>query len=149
MSILLQTKYIYTIQRQKEKLKDVKGCATFLNHIISTNNLLSGIIKEDVDVLYNNVSNCDIISLYKEALDFFDCKSITFTTIEDIISELKNNTKIVYYDGETYTSFSLKKKGNNIDEFPSDSILVGRDSEGKHYSRKDIVWELYKSRFTK
>lgn len=156
--------FIYSLNKKKEiveevdtstffrssNIKDVKECSRCLQKIVKKYNLINGIIKADINILYNNITMCDIKELYRLALEPLDFNKITYTPIEELLNTLSEPEKIIYYDGEVYTSFYKKKKSSDIKDFSNDIVVVGNiDSEYMHYSSRDLIWEMYKRSFTK
>ena len=156
--------YIYSLKKKKEiikevdtslffengEIKEVKEFLRIIKTILSSQGLISSIVKADIDVLYNNVTSCDLKALYKLALSQLEFNNISFTTIESIINTLSEPTKIIYYDGLVYTSFSENKKSKNLDIYSKDTVIVGNtNNKYIYYSKKDLIWEIYKRSFTK
>ena len=87
--------YIYSLKKKKEiikevdtslffengEIKDVKEFLRIIKTILFSQGLISSIVKADIDVLYNNVTSCDLKALYKLALSQLECNNISFTTI--------------------------------------------------------------------
>lgn len=156
--------YLYLVKKKKEiieevdtslffengDIRSVKECIEILKSIFQKNKIVGGLLKLDVDILYNNITTCDIMALYKMVIKPFDCGEITFTTIESLLKNIKDYSKLIYYDGETFTSFYSKKKSKDIKTFSKDSIIIGTDYiDYIHYAEKNILWKKYKSKFTK
>ena len=156
--------FLYLINKKKEvieevdtslffkcgEIKNVKELEKTLRYIFNKNKILGSIIKSNIVVLYNNITNSDITELYKSSLECFDFNRINFINIESLLIKLNNYPKIIYYDGETYTSFHLKEKETSINCFASDSVFIGdTKTVNTHYSKKELIWEMFKSDFTK
>lgn len=132
------------------EISDVEKCSDIINDIINKRKILNGILKPKVLVLYNDIANCDLKYLYKGALSPLNFSEIKFMAITDIIKRFKNYKKIILFDKDYYTFFYNRIKTFEIDDIETDYIFVGNGKENeKHFSDNDLIWNTFKSDFTK
>lgn len=131
------------------EISDVETCREVISDFVTRNNILKGILKPDVYVLYNDVCNCDLEYLFKSVLVYLNYNELKFLGLTTLIKIFKNYENIVIYDKDYYTIFATKEKVsilNNIDFIP---ILIGdTDTSNLHFSDKNIIWNSFKSHFT-
>lgn len=132
-----------------EEIRSVEKFSEFVSKFIVKNNI-TNLIKPKLFVLYNEISHSDIVYLYKMALEEFNYSEIEFIKIGFLISKIEDSDRIVFNDSGCFTSFKFKKKSDNITAFSHDSIIVGDKLEQYiHYSDENLIWNSFKSHFTK
>ncbi len=131
------------------EIKNVKECAQVLRQLFQRIKILGNIIKFDIDVLYNDVTSCDLQELYNLVLSQFEPSNVSFTPISSQLTNKNEYKRIIYYDGSTYTSFYNKRKSIFEEELDYNAIIVGKcDSKYIHYTDEDMIWNEYKRDFT-
>lgn len=132
------------------EISDVDTGIEILEREISKNNIVSDILKPTLHVLYNDITNCDIKYLYRALLSVFNYNTINFYALSDLVKEIKFGKDAVLYDGESYTVFKEKIKLKDYSSLPLDYVIIGdHDKSNIHYADKDLVWNTFKSHFTK
>ena len=155
--------YFYNIKTKKEIIEEVDMTSFFeFGEIKSVNKFqeyiksfldkynIASFLKPNISVLYNDVSYSDQESLYKLVLNEFNYSNISFIKMRKIVSKEDNFERIIYFDGDIYTSFNLGIKQFSLDFINFEPIIIGEKLDGYiHYSDKQILWNLFKSHFTK
>jgi len=156
--------YIYLVNAKKEviesldtstffkfgEISNVENCSDILGEFINKKNILNGLLKPIIYVLYNDVTNCDLTYLYKVGLQCLNYSDIKFIGMSDLLKKIKGFKKIVVYDKDYYTYLSKFYKTKNFDELGEDVIFIGYDrNKGMHFSDKNLLWNTFKSHFTK
>lgn len=132
------------------EISNIKAFRNTIESIIDKNKLLGGILKPNIMVLYNDITNCDLKFLYEIGLEPFSYNKITFFALSELIKEISKNDNIIFFDKDYYTIFKNCKKIKNIDNLDFEPIIIGSNKENNlHYSGNDIIWNKFKTHFTK
>lgn len=155
--------HIYLVNSKKEIIEELDTSTFFkygeisdtlkfseeINKIFTKNNILNGILKPNLYVLYNDVCNCDLEFLYREGLSFLSYATIKFIGITNLLKSFKEKERLVLYDKNYFTIIYDGKKLNKIESLDFDPIYIGyNEANNLHYSDKDLIWETFKSHFT-
>lgn len=132
------------------EISDVNLCSDVISDIISKKKILNGILKPTITVLYNDNMYSDLKYLYKTALIPFNYNSIKFIGLNEIIKYIKDDKKVIVFDGDYYTYYKDGFKCKNIDNIDFEPILIGIKSEDNiHFSDQNLIWNTFKTHFTK
>lgn len=132
------------------EISDVSVCSDTIMDVINSKNILKGILKPSLKVLYNGNTNADLKYLYKSALLPFNYNSIDFIDLNEIIKFIKDDERVIVFDKDYYTFYKDGKKTSDIDYIDFEPILIGiKKSENIHFSDINIIWNTFKSHFTK
>lgn len=107
-------------------------------------------LKPDVVVLYNDVCSCDNEFLYRGLLEEIDANEIEFVPLTKIAKEISDNDNLVVADGDYYTLVNRGEKVNSLDLLDFEPVIIGKkDDKHVHFSDDSIIWNKFKSYFTK
>ena len=132
------------------EIYSVDECFNTINKIVSKFRIVNGIFKPIVHVLYNDVTNCDLEYLYANSLLSLNYSEIKFYKMTDLLKEFDNYNRIVFFNSGCYTFFAEKVKLKSLNKIGFNPIVIGdNDCEHIHFSDSDIIWNRFKSHFTK
>ena len=141
----LKTKFVV-----EGEIKNVKEGKIFLEKLDRKKDLYSGLFKPSLIVLYNDITNSDVITLYKLLLEDFNYKSIDFISLSEFLKPMKDFDRLFLYDNGIYTSFSDRKKYKSLELIKFKPIIIGNDhTDFIHYSDKFLIWNNFILSFTK
>ena len=131
------------------EISDIEICREEISSFISRNNLIKGVLKPDLIVLYNDICNCDLEYLYKSVLAYFNYNEIKFLRLTNLVKNIKNYENIVIYDKDYYTIIGTKEKKKNLSDLDFLPIVIGEiDKDFLHFSDKNLIWNIFKTHFT-
>lgn len=132
------------------EISDVELCKKTLDKIITEEKILTGLFRPNLYVLYNDITNCDLMYLYNAALVCFNYEKISFIPLSDIIKMINIDSRVVLFDKNYYTIFKEKTKTRSADNINFKPIYIGKkQTNATHYSDDAIVWKTFISYFTK
>ena len=132
------------------EITDVKKFQSMIEDILNKERLLGGILKPDIIVLYNDVTNCDLKFLYEVGLEPFGYNKITFIELSKIVKQISKNNNIVFFDKNYFTIFKNNQKLENTEFLDFEPIIIGSNKEDNlHFSDNDLIWNYFKTHFTK
>ena len=131
------------------EISNVEEFSNTIEKLIDNKKIISSIIKPDIIVLYNDITNSDLEYLYKIGLNPLNYNKIIFIKLSELIKDINKNEKIIYYDTNYYTIFKTKNKQSNIDNLEYEPLIIGNNQKDNlHFSKKDIIWQYFKTHFT-
>ena len=163
-SIMYNKIYIYLKNAKKEiindidvsfffkcgEISDVEKFSNTIEEELNKKKILTGFLKPNICVLYNDITNSDLKYLYKVGLTPFNYEKIDFMPISNIIKMINDSDRVVWFDKNYYTIFKYgykTKDKNNIDFAP---IFIGKNNvKDTHYADNNIIWSTFISYFTK
>lgn len=155
--------YVYLVHAKKEviekidtssffkcgEISDVENCQNAIADFVDKKFVLTGFLKPDIKVLYNDTTFCDLKELYKISLLPFNYDDISFIGWNSILKRFHNRERLVVFDCDYYTILKDNIKVQNIDMLKFSPIIIGsKCRDYVHYADLDILWNTFKSRFT-
>lgn len=132
------------------EIKNVELGRKYLSKIISKLKFGLYYLKPDLVVLYNDVCSCDNEFLYRGLLEEIDANGIKFVPLTKIAMDIRDDENLVVADGDYYTLLNRREKVNSLDSLGFEPVIIGeKDDNYIHFSDDSIIWNKFKSCFTK
>lgn len=132
------------------EIKNVHLCLETLNKLFSKLKLGTIRLKPNFIVLYNDVSHSDIKYLYRSVLQGIEFNSVSFAPLSEVVRMVHDSERVIFADKNYYTIFKDNVKTTSLEGLDFEPILIGEVSdEYLHYSEPDIIFDTFKSCFTK
>lgn len=156
--------YLFAVYSKKERvieldtssffkfgeISDVRKLRKTISEILNKFSFGPIYMKPNLNILYNDVTNCDIKYLYENVFATQDFNKINFFCLTDIAKRINNSNNLVVFDKDYYTLINKKIKTTDKNIIDFDPILIGKKmSTCIHYSEENIIWNTFKSYFTK
>lgn len=130
------------------EILDEKKCEKELTNIFAK--LSFNLLKPNITILYNDISHSDIKFLYRCSIREVNFNYIYFVSITNLVKKYVKKDNIVIFDKNYYTLIDQHEKTIHEEYINFEPIYIGKkDSKYSHYSDKDIIWNTFKTYFTK
>ena len=132
------------------EISNERECEKVLTEILSKMNFSLFYLKPNLTILYNDVCKSDIRFLYRCSVREVNFNSIYFVPITKLVKNYIKKKNIVVFDKNYYTDIDSGEKFVSEELIDFEQIYIGKkDDKHSHYSESNILWETFKSYFTK
>lgn len=131
------------------EIKNAEECMKALSELISSIKFNPFYLKPKLVILYNDACHSDSKFLYKYVLKDLECSEIRFVPLSTIAKKIKDDDRVVVFDGNYYTIINKQIKIESLDDLDFEPIIIGKkDKDRVHYPDKDTIWKAFKTYFT-